>query len=116
MRLLNNAAAHKSDRQLRQLRSGQLPLVDHLDAKIDLLPRLRLGLEIFLSPSFIILLILSESSKMLPKTMKAIKIVSAGHAEIQEVPLPKLRDDYVLVKTKCVARETNRAHVLAYTG
>lgn len=40
--------------------------------------------------------------------MKAIKIVSAGHAEIQEVRLPKLRDDYVLVKVKCVACETNQ--------
>ena len=26
-----------------------------------------------------------------------------GKAEIQEVPLPKLRDDYVLVKVNCVA-------------
>lgn len=50
---------------------------------------------------------------MLPKTMKAIKIVSVGHAEIQEVPLPKLRDDYVLVKVKCVACETNQEHIVA---
>jgi len=35
--------------------------------------------------------------------MKAIKVVSPGKAEIQEVPLPKLRDDYVLVKVKDVA-------------
>ena len=40
---------------------------------------------------------------MLPEKMKAIKIVEAGKAEIQEVPLPKLRDDYVLVKVKYVA-------------
>lgn len=37
--------------------------------------------------------------------MKAIKIVSAGKAEIQQVPVPKLRDDYVLVKVKYVACE-----------
>ena len=36
-------------------------------------------------------------------TMRAIKIVSGRKAEIQEVPLPKLRDDYVLVKVKCIA-------------
>lgn len=35
--------------------------------------------------------------------MKAIKIVEPGQAEIQQVPLPTLRDDYVLVKTNCVA-------------
>ena len=35
--------------------------------------------------------------------MKAIKVVSQGKAEVQEVPLPKLRDDYVLVKVKDVA-------------
>ena len=40
---------------------------------------------------------------MPPSKMKAIKVVGTGKAEIQEVPLPKLRDDYVLVKTKCVA-------------
>lgn len=42
---------------------------------------------------------------MPPESMKAIKIVEAGKAEIQEVPLPKLRDDYVLVKVKCIACE-----------
>ncbi|KAK3670644.1 hypothetical protein LTR78_009479 [Recurvomyces mirabilis] len=40
---------------------------------------------------------------MAPSQMKAIKVVSAGKAEIQEVPLPKLRDEYVLVKTTAVA-------------
>lgn len=40
---------------------------------------------------------------MAPSTMKAIKVVSHGKAEIQQVPLPKLRDDYVLVKVKAVA-------------
>ena len=38
-----------------------------------------------------------------PKTMQAIKIVSAGKAEIQSVPLPKLLDHYVLVKVTAVA-------------
>ena len=31
--------------------------------------------------------------------MKAIKVVEPGKAEVQTVPVPKLRDDYVLVKT-----------------
>jgi len=35
--------------------------------------------------------------------MKAVKSVEKGKAEIQEVPLPRLRDDYVLVKVKDVA-------------
>lgn len=39
----------------------------------------------------------------LPKTMKALKLVQTGKAELQEVPLPKLRDDYVLVKVHAVA-------------
>ena len=49
---------------------------------------------------------------MPPSTMKAIKVVSPGHAEVQEVPLPKLRDDYVLVKVSCVAlNPTDWKHV-----
>lgn len=40
---------------------------------------------------------------MAPPTMKAIKIVEADKAEIQTVPLPQLRDDYVLVKVNKVA-------------
>lgn len=40
---------------------------------------------------------------MAPSTMKAIKIVQGRKAEIQGVPVPKLREDYVLVKTKAVA-------------
>jgi NADPH:quinone reductase-like Zn-dependent oxidoreductase len=40
---------------------------------------------------------------MAPSTMKALKVVSAGKAEVQEVPVPKLRDDYVLVKVNAVA-------------
>lgn len=39
----------------------------------------------------------------LPKTMKAIKVVAPGKAEVQEVPLPRMRDDYILVKTRAVA-------------
>lgn len=35
--------------------------------------------------------------------MKAIKVVEKGRAEIQEVPVPKLREEYVLVKTTYVA-------------
>lgn len=40
---------------------------------------------------------------MAPSTMKAIKIVEAGKAEIQSVPVPHLRDDYVLVKVEAIA-------------
>ncbi|KAK0717742.1 putative zinc-binding oxidoreductase ToxD [Lasiosphaeria miniovina] len=35
--------------------------------------------------------------------MKAIKIIARGKAEIQDAPIPALRDDYVLVKVKAVA-------------
>ena len=35
--------------------------------------------------------------------MKAIKVIKPGHAEVQEVPIPKLRPDYVLVKVEAVA-------------
>ena len=35
--------------------------------------------------------------------MKAIKIVSAGKAEIQDVPRPALLEDRVLVKVNAVA-------------
>jgi hypothetical protein len=38
-----------------------------------------------------------------PNIMQAIKIVSAGKAEIQSVPLPKLLDHYILVKVTAVA-------------
>jgi len=40
---------------------------------------------------------------MAPSKIRAIKVVEKGKAEIQEVPLPKLKDDYVLVKVKDVA-------------
>ncbi|KAJ5263145.1 zinc-binding oxidoreductase ToxD [Penicillium angulare] len=36
-------------------------------------------------------------------TMKAIKVTGPGGAEIQDVPLPRLRDDYVLCRVKRVA-------------
>ncbi|KAF2676176.1 GroES-like protein [Lentithecium fluviatile CBS 122367] len=36
-------------------------------------------------------------------TRRAVVHKSAGVAEIKEVPLPKLRDDYIIVKTKAVA-------------
>lgn len=39
----------------------------------------------------------------LPGTMKAIKVIAAGKAEVRDSPLPRLRDDYVLVKVKAVA-------------
>ena len=35
--------------------------------------------------------------------MKAVKIVSAGKAEIQDVSQPTLRDDRILVKVNTVA-------------
>jgi NADPH:quinone reductase-like Zn-dependent oxidoreductase len=40
---------------------------------------------------------------MTPETMQAVKIVSVGKAEIQTVPLPELRDYYILVKVQAVA-------------
>jgi len=40
---------------------------------------------------------------MAPTKMKAMKVVEKGKAEIQEVPMPKLRPSYVLVKVKAVA-------------
>jgi NADPH:quinone reductase-like Zn-dependent oxidoreductase len=39
----------------------------------------------------------------LPKTMKAIKVIDVGKVEVQNVPLPKMRDDYILVKVHTVA-------------
>jgi NADPH:quinone reductase-like Zn-dependent oxidoreductase len=40
---------------------------------------------------------------MIPETMNAIKIVSARNAEIQTVPVPELRENYILVKVQAVA-------------
>ncbi|PNS14317.1 hypothetical protein CAC42_6830 [Sphaceloma murrayae] len=39
----------------------------------------------------------------LPTTMKALKSVSKGESALQSVPLPTLRDDYVLAKVHAVA-------------
>jgi NADPH:quinone reductase-like Zn-dependent oxidoreductase len=36
-------------------------------------------------------------------TRRAVVQKSAGIAEVEEVPLPKLRDDYIIVRTKAVA-------------
>ncbi|GAB7357142.1 hypothetical protein MBLNU459_g7936t1 [Dothideomycetes sp. NU459] len=52
-------------------------------------------------------------------SMQAIKVVEAGKAEIQDVPLPKLRDDYVLVKVEAVAlnpTDWKHIHYLATPG
>ncbi|KLU83812.1 hypothetical protein MAPG_02862, partial [Magnaporthiopsis poae ATCC 64411] len=38
-----------------------------------------------------------------PKTTRAIVIKGPGQAAIEEVPTPRLRDEYVLIKTKVVA-------------
>jgi NADPH:quinone reductase-like Zn-dependent oxidoreductase len=46
---------------------------------------------------------------MTPKTMQAIKIVSAGKAEVQTVPVPTLRDHYILVKVNAIAINPVRA-------
>jgi len=44
--------------------------------------------------------------------MKAVKILSPGQAAVVEVPIPKLRPDYVLVRTKAVAlNPTDWKHV-----
>ncbi|KAF2160528.1 hypothetical protein M409DRAFT_70296 [Zasmidium cellare ATCC 36951] len=54
---------------------------------------------------------------MAPSTMKAIKIVEGHKAELQDVPLPKLRDDYVLCKVKCVAlNPTDWKHIARGLG
>lgn len=38
-----------------------------------------------------------------PQTMKAIKAVVPGKAEVQDVSVPEVRDDWILVKVKYVA-------------
>lgn len=40
---------------------------------------------------------------MAPGIMKALKCTAVDKVEIQEVPLPRLRDDYILVKVNAVA-------------
>jgi hypothetical protein len=44
-----------------------------------------------------------KTTTMAPKATKAVKVVEKGKAKIREVPLPKLRDDYVPYKVKSVA-------------
>lgn len=47
-----------------------------------------------------------------PKTTRAIVIKSPGQAVIEEVPTPRLRDEYILIKTKAVAlNPTDWKHV-----
>ncbi|KAF2164096.1 hypothetical protein M409DRAFT_68030 [Zasmidium cellare ATCC 36951] len=54
---------------------------------------------------------------MAPSTMKAIKIIEGNKAELQDVPIPKLRDDYVLCKVTCVAlNPTDWKHIARDTG
>ena len=50
---------------------------------------------------------------MAPKTMKAVKVVSSGKAEIQDVPVPDVKDGDILVKVNCVAanRKRTRIHI-----
>jgi len=40
---------------------------------------------------------------MAPATMKAVKVIEQGKAQVCQVPLPVLRDDYILVKIVAVA-------------
>lgn len=35
--------------------------------------------------------------------MKAVKAIAPGQAEVQDVPVPEVKDDWVLVKVKYVA-------------
>jgi NADPH:quinone reductase-like Zn-dependent oxidoreductase len=35
--------------------------------------------------------------------MKALKVVSSGKTQLRRVPIPGLRDDYLLCKVNCVA-------------
>ena len=55
------------------------------------------------SPYYQTLDITQQPADMAPTKMKAMKVVEKGKAEIQEVPMPKLRPSYVLVKVKAVA-------------
>jgi NADPH:quinone reductase-like Zn-dependent oxidoreductase len=41
--------------------------------------------------------------KMAIQTMKALKVVSPGKTQIRRVPVPGLRDDYLLCKVNCVS-------------
>jgi NADPH:quinone reductase-like Zn-dependent oxidoreductase len=39
----------------------------------------------------------------MPESIKAIKVLGDGKAEVQHVPVPALKENTVLVKVKCVA-------------
>lgn len=39
----------------------------------------------------------------IPETMKVIKNTESGKAEVQDGPVPQVRDDWILVKVKYVA-------------
>jgi NADPH:quinone reductase-like Zn-dependent oxidoreductase len=41
--------------------------------------------------------------EILPRTMRALKVIGTGKLAIRDVPLPTLRDDCVLVKVRTVA-------------
>ncbi|KAM5385746.1 hypothetical protein ACJZ2D_000945 [Fusarium nematophilum] len=82
---------------------------DRMNKVIQAMPRV--GLSLFLRPirpSVVSLSAISQSpSKAPPRfsstmTTKAVVFVEKGKATIQEVPIPKLRDDYVLVKVNAV--------------
>jgi NADPH:quinone reductase-like Zn-dependent oxidoreductase len=54
---------------------------------------------------------------MAPSTTKAIVIKGKAQAAIEEVPVPQLRDDYILVKTTAVAlNPTDWKHIEGYGG
>lgn len=54
---------------------------------------------------------------MAPATAKAIVIKSAGKAEVEEVPVPQLRDDYILVRTTAVGlNPTDVKHIDGKSG
>lgn len=63
------------------------------------------SLQLYRNRAIAAVVLASQRSSMaqLPRTMKAIKIVGIGEAEVQDVPLPEMRDDYILVKVHAVA-------------
>lgn len=53
--------------------------------------------------SFPLIQFLTNNSKSSNQVMKAITIKAPGEAVVEDAPIPKLRDDYILVKTAAVA-------------
>ena len=45
----------------------------------------------------------SYANMVIPGTMKAVKTTTPGNVEVQDVPVPKVKDDFILVKVKYVA-------------